>query len=87
MKFGAEGLELMPELREIRDHVLLCKILARIETAGSPDDLRVDLDPAEAAGGDDGRSPAARPAIPAPRRSGRRPSSRNVWSWKLLLVR
>jgi hypothetical protein len=40
MKFGAEGLELMPELRQIRDHVLLGKILARIETVDSPDDLR-----------------------------------------------
>jgi hypothetical protein len=40
MKFGAEGLELMPELRQIRDHVLLGKILARIKTAASPDDLR-----------------------------------------------
>ena len=40
VKFGAEGLELMPELREIRDHELLRKVLARIETAASPDDLR-----------------------------------------------
>ncbi len=40
MKFGAEGLELMPELREIRDHELLGKILAKIKTANSPDDLR-----------------------------------------------
>jgi hypothetical protein len=40
VKFGAEGLELMPELRQIRDHVLLGKILARIKTAASPDDLR-----------------------------------------------
>jgi hypothetical protein len=40
VKFGAEGLELMPELRQIRDHVLLDKILDRIETADSPDDLR-----------------------------------------------
>ena len=40
MKFGAEGLELMPELRQIQDHVLLGKILARIKTAASPDDLR-----------------------------------------------
>jgi hypothetical protein len=40
MKFGAEGLELMPELRLIRDHVLLGKILARIKTAASPSDLR-----------------------------------------------
>jgi hypothetical protein len=40
LKFGAEGLELMPELRQIRDHVLLGKVLARIKTAASPDDLR-----------------------------------------------
>jgi hypothetical protein len=40
VKFGAEGLELMPELRQIRDHVLLGKILARIKTAASPGDLR-----------------------------------------------
>jgi hypothetical protein len=40
LKFGAEGLELMPELREIRDHVLLEKVLDRIETADSPADLR-----------------------------------------------
>ena len=40
MKFGAEGLELMPELRQIQDHELLRKVLARIKTAASPDDLR-----------------------------------------------
>jgi hypothetical protein len=40
MKFGAEGLELMPELRQIRDHVLLEKILDRIEVASSPDEVR-----------------------------------------------
>jgi hypothetical protein len=40
MKFGAEGLGLMPELSQIRDHELLRKILNRIETAASPDDLR-----------------------------------------------
>ncbi len=40
VKFGAEGLELMPELRQIRDHVLLDKVLAKIKTADSPDDLR-----------------------------------------------
>jgi hypothetical protein len=39
-KFGAEGLELMPELRELHDHVLLGKILDAIETAASPEDLR-----------------------------------------------
>jgi hypothetical protein len=37
---GAAGLELMPDIRQIRDHVLLEKILDRIEAAGSPDDLR-----------------------------------------------
>jgi hypothetical protein len=40
VKFGAEGLTLMPELREIRDHVLLRKVVAKIKTATSPDDLR-----------------------------------------------
>jgi hypothetical protein len=40
MKFGAEGLELMPELRQIQDHEILDKVLSRIETSASPDDLR-----------------------------------------------
>jgi hypothetical protein len=40
VKFGAEGLELMPELRQIRDHELLRKILKRIPTADSPAGLR-----------------------------------------------
>jgi hypothetical protein len=40
MKFGAEGLALMPELRQIQDHILLGKILDRIETAASPEDVR-----------------------------------------------
>jgi hypothetical protein len=40
MRFGDEGLKLMPELGEIRDHELLDRILNAIETAGSPDDLR-----------------------------------------------
>jgi hypothetical protein len=40
MQFGHEGLELMAELRELRDHELLRKVLARIDTAASPDDLR-----------------------------------------------
>ncbi len=40
LKFGAEGLELMPELREIHDHELLSRILTAIGTAASPDDLR-----------------------------------------------
>jgi hypothetical protein len=40
VKFGAEGLELMPELRELYDHVLLEKVLKRIETADSPAAVR-----------------------------------------------
>ncbi len=39
-RFGAEGLELMPELREIQDDGLLGKILDAIATASSPDELR-----------------------------------------------
>jgi hypothetical protein len=39
-RFGAEGLELMPELRQIHDHELLLKILRRAETAVSPDEVR-----------------------------------------------
>jgi hypothetical protein len=40
LKFGATGLELMPELRQVRDHELLRKVLERIEAAASPADLR-----------------------------------------------
>ena len=40
IQFGAEGLELMPELREIHDHELLRKVLARIDTVASPANLR-----------------------------------------------
>jgi hypothetical protein len=40
LKFGAAGLELMPELSQIRDHELLGKVLAKIKTADSPEDLR-----------------------------------------------
>jgi hypothetical protein len=40
LKFGAEGLDLMPELREIQDHVLLAKILHAIGTAATPEELR-----------------------------------------------
>ena len=40
IKFGVEGLALMPEIREIRDHVLLRKILKRIRTASSPAEVR-----------------------------------------------
>jgi len=40
LKFGDEGLKLMPELREIQDHELLDAVLDAIETAASPDELR-----------------------------------------------
>jgi hypothetical protein len=40
VKFGAEGLELLPEIREFHDHELLDRILERIETADSPTDVR-----------------------------------------------
>jgi hypothetical protein len=40
LKFGAEGLKLMPELRELQDHELLQAVLHGIRTAASPDDLR-----------------------------------------------
>lgn len=40
IKFGAEGLDLMPELREIHDHEFLRKVLARIKRAASPGNLR-----------------------------------------------
>jgi hypothetical protein len=40
LKFGAEGLELMPELRAIQDQALLDKILDAIEAAASPEELR-----------------------------------------------
>jgi len=40
LKFGAEGLELMPELREIQDHELLGAVLDAIPAAASPEELR-----------------------------------------------
>jgi hypothetical protein len=40
LKFGAEGLELLPELREVRDIELLRKILKRMESADTPAALR-----------------------------------------------
>jgi hypothetical protein len=40
LKFGDEGLNLMPELREIHDHELLSRILNAVDAAGSPDVLR-----------------------------------------------
>jgi hypothetical protein len=40
MKFGAEALELMPELREVYGDVLLEKVLKRLETADRPAAVR-----------------------------------------------
>lgn len=40
MKFGEEGLNLMPELREIQNHEVLRTVLRAIESAASPDELR-----------------------------------------------
>jgi hypothetical protein len=40
LKFGDEGLALMPELRELHDHELLRIVLDAILTAASPDELR-----------------------------------------------
>ncbi len=40
VKFGDAGLELMPDIRQIRDPDLLRKVLAKIKTADSPEDLR-----------------------------------------------
>ena len=77
LKFGAKGLELMPEIREIRDLILLGRIFARIETARSPAEVRRMWTrkrrprPAEAM--TEGEAPPEA-ATPAPRRSGRRRS-------------
>jgi hypothetical protein len=40
LKFGAEGLELMPDLRELHDHKRLRAVLEAIPAAASPNDLR-----------------------------------------------
>jgi hypothetical protein len=40
VKFGAAGLELMPELRQIHDHELLRKVIAKLKAATNPDDVR-----------------------------------------------
>ncbi len=40
LKFGAPGLELMPEIRELEDHELLRTVLDAIQAADSPDELR-----------------------------------------------
>jgi hypothetical protein len=40
VKFGEQGLQLLPEIREVQDHEVLRAILQAIATAGSPDELR-----------------------------------------------
>ena len=40
VKFGAEGLALMPEIRELQDPGVLEAVLEAIETASSPDEVR-----------------------------------------------
>jgi hypothetical protein len=40
IKFGPEGLKLMPEIRELDDHEVLQAVLDATETAASPEDLR-----------------------------------------------
>ena len=40
VKFGAEGLELMPELRELHDPKLLRAVLEAIPAAAGPSELR-----------------------------------------------
>jgi hypothetical protein len=40
LKFGAQGLDLMPELRELQDHELLEAVLHAIEGAANLDALR-----------------------------------------------
>jgi hypothetical protein len=40
VKFGAEGLKLLPEIRQIEDHEVLEAVLDAIITAATPDDLR-----------------------------------------------
>ena len=40
LRFGAEGLRLLPEIREVRDAATLKRLLDAIETTGSVDELR-----------------------------------------------
>jgi hypothetical protein len=40
VKFGEEGLKLIPEIRELQDHEVLRAVLQAIKTAASPEDLR-----------------------------------------------
>ncbi len=40
LKFGAAGLQLMPEIRQLTDVEILRTILQAIKTAASPEELR-----------------------------------------------
>jgi hypothetical protein len=40
LKFGAEGLRLLPEIQQLHDHEVLQAVLRAIETAKTPDELR-----------------------------------------------
>jgi hypothetical protein len=40
VRFGAEGLALMPEIRELQDHEVLQQVLQAIKKAAGPDDVR-----------------------------------------------
>ena len=40
LKFGEEGLSLMPELRALHDHEVLETVLDAIKAAATPEDLR-----------------------------------------------
>ncbi|HEV3255256.1 MAG TPA: hypothetical protein VG013_00115 [Gemmataceae bacterium] len=40
VKFGAEGLRLLPEIRQLYDHEVLQAVLEAIKTAATPEDLR-----------------------------------------------
>jgi hypothetical protein len=40
LRFGPEGLDLMPEIRALEDHELLEEVLEALRTVATPDDLR-----------------------------------------------
>jgi hypothetical protein len=40
IKFGAEGLKLLPEIRKIQDHEKLAAILHTIKAAATPEEVR-----------------------------------------------
>jgi hypothetical protein len=53
LKFGTEGLQLLPEIRQLSDLDALRAILQSVKTAASPDDLRRLWSP-----GSQGQAPA-----------------------------